>query len=132
MDLSSPPPVLSHRLVFPIFTTFYWFLSVSSLSHHSLVCAHWSIVYKVLLHHLYFPFLIYAIQAYIWSYSSKSLGSLPLYFLSQILEGLLPYHSFNLLNNCIIDIGLLVSIAYDCLFSKETSLYISCNIKSYL
>ena len=92
-----------------------------------MVCAHWSIVYKVFLHHLYFPFLIYTIQAYIWFYSSKSLGSLLLHYLSQTLEGLLPYPSFNLLNDCIVDVSLLVSITYDCLFSKEISLYVSHN-----
>ena len=81
-------------------------------------------------YHLYSPFLIYTIQVYIWSHPLKSFESLSLYFLSLTLEGLSPYHSFNLLNNCIIDVGLLVSIAYDCLFSKETSLYASHNRRS--
>ena len=71
-------------------------------------------------YHLYSPFLIYTIQAYIWSHPLKSFGSLLLHFLSLTLESLSPYHSFNLLNNCIIDVGLLVSITYNCLFSKET------------
>ena len=68
---------------------------------------------------------------YIWTHPSKSLGSLSLHFLSLTLEGLSPYHSFNLLNDCIIDVSLLVSIIYDCLFSKETSLYASHNNHKY-
>ena len=60
-------------------------------------------------------------------YLVSSLGSQSLHSLGQTLEGLSPYPSLNLLNDYVIDVGLLVSITYDCLSSKETSLYTSHN-----
>ena len=65
LDLSSPPPVLSHWSVFPVSTMFYYLPSVSFSICCSLVHACWSTVYKLPLYHLYSLFLICAIQAYI-------------------------------------------------------------------
>ena len=66
--LSSPPPVLSHQSVFPVSTMLYYLPSISFSICSSLVCVHWSTVYKLPLYHLYSLFLIYTIQVYIQSH----------------------------------------------------------------